>query len=303
MQAGVALAVLTAIPHLFYCTYLLYCTVPYSADCTRHTSQTPTNLSARRASESQIPRPAKCQGPEVKGYCTRTVPTCPPYSYSSGSCGRISLTPQRHHIKVKASGRPAVRLNLTPPCNMWTPKKRQRVSRACDLCKRKKKQCTGTQPCATCHSKSAECTFSTQQSQHHQHEQQHPNQHQHLHSHASFPLYKHSDNNASDSTDAPLHRKAPSNTRSDSARPQPLPPKESAIEDVTPIQNRGRLLKDHEGRLGEKYHGYCFCGLYFVDTLQNRQTRDPQLTCYQFIWVTRQPCPSSKPSDDLSKRS
>lgn len=129
---------------------------------------------------------------------------------------------------------------------MWTPKKRQRVSRACDQCKRTKKQCSGTQPCATCHSKSSTCTFSA------------PSQPQHLSSRASIPINEHSDNNASDSTDGIFHRKAPSNNRSVSGgldsvwAPALPPPKDFASGDVTPIQNRGRLLQDHEGRLGEK---------------------------------------------------
>ncbi|KAE9379652.1 hypothetical protein N431DRAFT_434576 [Stipitochalara longipes BDJ] len=138
-----------------------------------------------------------------------------------------------------------------------TPQKRQRVTRACDLCKRKKKQCSGTQPCTTCYRKSVSCTFSAQHQHQHQH-QQHLNQHQHSHSRASFPSHGHSDNDASDSPDSPdnpLHHKAPSNNRNtsgglDSARPQaPPPPKESASEDATPIQNHGRLLQDDGGRL------------------------------------------------------
>jgi hypothetical protein len=147
---------------------------------------------------------------------------------------------------------------------MWTPKKRQRVTRACDLCKRKKKQCSGTQPCATCHSKSASCIFSAQRRPQHQ---QHQNQHQHSHSRASFPSHEHNDNSASDSPDGPLRHKAPSNNRTasgglDSARAQvPPSPKESASEDATPIQNRGRLLQDGEGRLGEQYHGYRQCAV------------------------------------------
>ncbi|CZR68321.1 uncharacterized protein PAC_18220 [Phialocephala subalpina] len=135
---------------------------------------------------------------------------------------------------------------------MWTPEKRQRVTRACDLCKRKKKQCSGTQPCATCHSKSASCIFSAQRRPQHQ---QHQNQHKHSHSRASFPSHEHSDNSASNSPDGPLRHKAPSNNRTasgglDSARAHvPPSPKEAASEDATPIQNRGRLLQDGEGRL------------------------------------------------------
>jgi hypothetical protein len=157
-------------------------------------------------------------------------------------------------------------LRLIPLCNMLTPRKRQRVTRACDLCKRKKKQCSGTQPCATCHSKSASCTFSVQD-QHHQQHQQHLNQHQHSHSRASFRSHEHSDNDASDSLDSPLHHKAPSNNRRTSGglhnarRQAPPPPKESAREDATPIQNHGRLLQDGEGRLGEQYHGYRQCAV------------------------------------------
>lgn len=149
-------------------------------------------------------------------------------------------------------------------CKMWTAKKRQRVTRACDLCKRKKKQCSGTQPCATCHSKSAPCTFSAQHQPQHQH-QQNQNQYQPPHTRASFPHHEHSDNNTSDNPDDPLRHKAPSKHRRasvglDNARPQaPSPPTESESEDATPIQNPGRLLQDNEGRLGEQYHGYRQC--------------------------------------------
>ncbi|TVY44118.1 Thiamine repressible genes regulatory protein [Lachnellula occidentalis] len=144
---------------------------------------------------------------------------------------------------------------------MWTPKKRPRVTRACDNCKRKKKQCSGTQPCATCHSRSVSCTFSAQsQPQHQNHPQQ--NQQQHSYSRASLQSHDHSDNNASDSQDGPLHHKAPRGSRRasiglDNARKQAPPsPKEPPGETATPIQNRGRLLQDDEGRLGEQHLAY-----------------------------------------------
>jgi len=141
---------------------------------------------------------------------------------------------------------------------MWTPKKRQRVTRACDLCKKKKKQCSGTQPCATCHSKSAPCTFSAPD----QHQHQYQRQNQNPHSRTSHASHKHSDANAIDSLDPLLHHKAPRSNGEkvsggvDSGQQPHAPPspKESTGEDVTPIQNRGRLLQDGEGRLGEQYH-------------------------------------------------
>ena len=93
---------------------------------------------------------------------------------------------------------------------MWPPKKRQRVTRACDLCKGRKKQCSGTQPCTTCLSKSASCTFST------------PNQLQNRHQHhqrlspypyprSSLPPHELSDEDVGDSLETPLyHKSAPS---------------------------------------------------------------------------------------------
>jgi len=153
---------------------------------------------------------------------------------------------------------------------MWPPKKRQRVTRACDLCKGRKKQCSGTQPCTTCLSKSASCTFST------------PNQLQNRHQHhqrlspypyprSSLPPHELSDEDVGDSLETPLyHKSAPSHKWSagsglDHAHSHAPALKEPDIQDETSVQNRGRLLQDSGGRLGEHRHGYFQrATLYFV---------------------------------------
>lgn len=39
------------------------------------------------------------------------------------------------------------------------PRKRQKITRACDVCKQQKKRCTGTQPCQTCVQNGKTCTY------------------------------------------------------------------------------------------------------------------------------------------------
>lgn len=46
-----------------------------------------------------------------------------------------------------------------PPRKKPVTKERQRVSRACDACKRKKARCTGTLPCPTCEKNKLWCTY------------------------------------------------------------------------------------------------------------------------------------------------
>ncbi|KAH6672312.1 fungal-specific transcription factor domain-containing protein [Halenospora varia] len=115
---------------------------------------------------------------------------------------------------------------------MNPPAKRQRVLRACDECKRKKKQCSGSQPCTTCLSKSRVCSFST-----------------------APPLtpgpqrdpteyHQKARRNIEDSELRQASRRNGAREYTDIPSPKDPPP-----DDETPIENPGRLLQDGGGRM------------------------------------------------------
>ena len=81
------------------------------------------------------------------------------------------------HISDKLSGKPYGRHDMAGPNNEGTistsssprlvseqigSRKRQKVTRACDACKSKKKRCTGEQPCVPCLRARAKCTYEAQ---------------------------------------------------------------------------------------------------------------------------------------------
>lgn len=193
---------------------------------------------------------------------------------------------------------------------MWTPEKRQRVAHACDRCKRRKKQvranhkakskrlalvsslycywiisaddrasvkCSGNHPCATCTSKSMPCSFSGNptRSGHSRHAAE-----------KSFDFHKISKRNPE-----PSRTSTHESPHVEQVAGTDAPAEDSAPEDETPIQNPGRLLQDREGRLG-KWSNWIFTSWHCYYWLN---------VC-QYTLETRQPYPSYKVLEDLSKK-
>jgi hypothetical protein len=52
--------------------------------------------------------------------------------------------------------------NASPDSMQTGARKRQKVTRACDACKSRKKRCTGDQPCAPCIKVRGKCTYEAQ---------------------------------------------------------------------------------------------------------------------------------------------
>ena len=72
---------------------------------------------------------------------------------SEKPCGRHDMAEPNNEGTISTSSSPRLVSEQTGS------RKRQKVTRACDACKSKKKRCTGEQPCVPCLRARAKCTY------------------------------------------------------------------------------------------------------------------------------------------------
>ncbi|RDW91982.1 hypothetical protein BP5796_01376 [Coleophoma crateriformis] len=126
-----------------------------------------------------------------------------------------------------------------------TPEKRFRTPRACDSCKRKKKQCSGVAPCTLCQARNQTCVFSNTPASAFSSARSQPRGRSPSSATSDQPRKKRPKSpepNSATTTDARPRNVWPHVIAAESSRA-------SRDEDETLMSNEGRMLQDGEGRL------------------------------------------------------